>query len=263
MTALTRSDSRARPTAIPSEKACPIAARYQRFRSLNEPDPFFFGALDQSKSSETLLKQDIFHKPRGGRGPRYRLLSMLRAHIDVAMDGPRDRNIFGAFALMISDDIVRASSSRAPEAGPAASALALLAHKPGLSIRMLAIGVGLSHAGTVRLVDRLVSEGLIERREHSTDGRARSLYLTPTGKVASDEVLASRDQVIAEGLSILNPDELKTLSDIAERVLRNRLENLEQSYRICRLCCYEGCTNCPVDAELHERGVDREKNDDA
>jgi hypothetical protein len=22
-------------------------------------------------------------------------------------------------------------------------------------------------------------------------------------------------------------------------------------------------TNCPVDAELHERGVDREKNDDA
>lgn len=134
---------------------------------------------------------------------------MLRAHIDVAMDGPRDRNIFGAFALMISDDIVRASSSRAPEAGPAASALALLAHKPGLSIRMLAIGVGLSHAGTVRLVDRLVSEGLIERREHSTDGRARSLYLTPTGKVASDEVLASRDQVIAEGLSILNPDELK------------------------------------------------------
>ena len=67
---------------------------------------------------------------------------MLRAHIDAAMDGPRDRNIFGAFALMISDDIVRASSSRAPEAGPAASALALLAHKPGLSIRMLAVGVG-------------------------------------------------------------------------------------------------------------------------
>ncbi len=49
----------------------------------------------------------------------------------------------GRSHFMISDDIVRASSSRAPEAGPAASALALLAHKPGLSIRMLAIGVGL------------------------------------------------------------------------------------------------------------------------
>lgn len=163
---------------------------------------------------------------------------------------------------MISDDIVRASSSRAPEAGPAASALALLAHKPGLSIRMLAVGVGLSHAGTVRLVDRLAAEKLIERREHSTDGRTRSLYLTPAGEIASAEVLAARDHVIAEGLSILDPDELNILSSLAERVLRNRLENLEQSYRICRLCCYEGCTSCPIDAELLERGVDREKADD-
>ena len=188
---------------------------------------------------------------------------MLRAHIDVTMDGPRDRNIFGAFALMISDDIVRTSSSRAPEAGPAASALALIAHMPGLSIRMLSIGVGLSHAATVRLVDRLAAEGLVERREHFTDGRTRSLYLTAAGKVASDEVLSSRDEVIAEGLSILSPDELRVLCDIAERVLRHRLENLEHSYRICRLCCYEGCTNCPIDAELHERGVDRENSGEA
>lgn len=187
---------------------------------------------------------------------------MPHAYIDVAMDEPRDRNIIGAFALMICDDIVRASSSRAPEAGPAASALALLAHKPGLSIRMLAVGVGLSHAGTVRLVDRLVAESLIERREHSTDGRTRSLYLTPTGEVASNAVLASRDQAIAEGLSILNPDELRILTEIAERVLRHRLESLEQSYRICRLCCYAGCKNCPIDAELFERGVDREEGDD-
>jgi hypothetical protein len=157
--------------------------------------------------------------------------------MDLAMDSPRDRNVFGAFALMISDDIVRATSSQAPEAGPAASALALLAHQPGLSIRMLA---------------------LIERREHSTDGRTRSLYLTPAGKISSDKVLASRDQVIAEGLTILTPDDLKILSDIAERVLRDRLENLDHSYRICRLCCHEGCTNCPIDAESLERGVDRE-----
>ncbi len=189
-------------------------------------------------------------------------MSMLRAHIDEPMDGSRERNIFGAFALMISDDIVRASSSRAPQAGPAASALALLAHKPGLSISMLAVGVGLSHAGTVRLLDRLSAEGLIERREHSTDGRTRSLFLTTAGKIASDHVLASRDEVIAAGLSVISSDEIKLLCDIAERVLRSRLENLAHSYRVCRLCCYEGCKNCPVDAELLERGVDREHTDD-
>lgn len=174
------------------------------------------------------------------------------------MDEPRDRNVFGAFALMISDDIVRASSSRAPEEGPAASAPALLAHQPGLSVRMLAVGVGLSHAGTVRLADRLTAEGLIESRATATDGRVRSLHLTAAGQKASAAVLAARDKVIEEGLSILNKGEMRILADIAERVLRGRLENLEHSYRICRLCCYEGCTNCPIDAELHERGQDRE-----
>ena len=75
--------------------------------------------------------------------------------------------------------------------------------------------------------------------------------------------MASRDKVIAEVLSILTPTELDALYSIAERVLRDRLENLEHSYRICRLCCYEGCTNCPIDAELHERGVDRENGGEA
>ena len=173
----------------------------------------------------------------------------------VSMTQLQDRNVFGAFALMISDDVIRASSSRAPEAGPTASALALLAHRPGLSVGMLAAGVGLSHAGTVRLVDRLVTEGLIERREHPTDGRTRSLYLTGAGKVVSDDVLNSRDQIIAEGLAVLTQDEMKVLSQLSARVLRARLESLEHSYRICRLCCYEGCPDCPIDAELRDRGI--------
>jgi hypothetical protein len=42
--------------------------------------------------------------------------------------------------------------------------------------------------------------------------------------VLSDEVLASRDQVIAEGLSILIQDKMKILSDIAQPVARNRLK---------------------------------------
>jgi hypothetical protein len=35
-----------------------------------------------------------------------------------------------------------------------APALSLIGHVPGLSIESLANGIGLSHAGTVRLVDR-------------------------------------------------------------------------------------------------------------
>lgn len=171
------------------------------------------------------------------------------------MNEVQTRNVFGAFALMISDDIIQATSSRAPEAGPTASALALLAHMPGLSIRMLAAGVSLSHAGTVRLVDRLATEGLIERRDHSSDGRTRSLYLTRAGKKVSNAVLNARDQVISEGLAVLTREELKILGQISARILRARLESLEHSYRVCRLCCYAGCPDCPVDAELRHRGI--------
>lgn len=180
---------------------------------------------------------------------------MLGAHIDQQMDGPRNRNVFGAFALMVSDDIVRATTSQAPEAGPAASALALMAHRPGLSIRTLAAGVGLSHAGAVRLIDRLTVEGLVERRGGSEDARTRSLFLTATGEIASKEVLHARDEAIAEGLSMLSAKEMQFLTRIAERALQARMDSLDQSYRICRLCCYDVCDECPVDAELIRKGL--------
>jgi DNA-binding MarR family transcriptional regulator len=157
---------------------------------------------------------------------------------------------------MISDDIQRATALRAPEAGPTASALALLAHEPGLSIRSLAAGVGLSHAGTVRLVDRLVADGLIERRGHRTDGRTRSLFLTSNGKSVSKEVLRERDQIISDGLSVLTSEEIDTLARISERVLQSRLKDREHSFHVCRLCSYADCKQCPVDAELARRALD-------
>jgi DNA-binding MarR family transcriptional regulator len=170
-----------------------------------------------------------------------------------AMHTNRDRNTIGAFALMIGDEIARAVASKAPEAGPMAAALALLDHEPGLSIRTLSAGVGLSHAGTVRLVDRLVSEGLIERRGHADDGRAVSLYLTPTGQQACAAVLEARGEVLASSLDVLNADEIAILAELSQRVLRSRLRDSDHSYRICRLCQHDACTNCPIDAELKER----------
>ena len=98
----------------------------------------------------------------------------------------QERNLIGAVALALADEINRASSSTAPEEGPAAAALALIRHAPGLSIRTLASGVALTHAGTVRLVDRLESLGYIERRLHATDGRTRSLGNPPTKRARSE-----------------------------------------------------------------------------
>ena len=171
------------------------------------------------------------------------------------MDQMRARNIFGAVALSLADEIVRAASAPAPEAGPSASALALLKHEPGLSIRTLAAGVGLSHAGAVRLVDRLVAESLIERRAHDRDGRTRSLHLTAAGEAMASSVLLARDGVVSRGLSILTPDEVAMLGALSEKILRAGVRDLDHAYRVCRLCDYGSCRGCPIEDELKDRGA--------
>lgn len=173
------------------------------------------------------------------------------------MRSRRDRNVFGALALLVADEIVRSASAKAPATGPASSALALLHHEPGLSIRNLATGVALSHAGAVRLVDRLVAEGMVERRGHQGDGRARLLHLTAAGETASTAVLQARDVALARALSVLSDDEIAMLGAFSERMLRAHLGNEGDAYRVCRLCDHSSCRNCPVDDVLQIREATR------
>jgi DNA-binding MarR family transcriptional regulator len=169
------------------------------------------------------------------------------------MQSMRQKNVFGALALLVADEIVRSASAQAPEGGPASAALALLHHEPGLSIRKLAERVALSHAGAVRLVDRMVAEGLVERRGQKSDGRARLLHLTVAGETAGKAVLLARNESLVRAFSVLNEDEIATLGTISERMLRALLGSEEHAGRVCRLCDRSSCLNCPVDDELRSR----------
>ena len=161
--------------------------------------------------------------------------------------------MFGAVSLALADEILHDTTEHAPEAGPAGSALALIGHVPGLSIATLAGAVALTHAGAVRLADRLESEGLIERRAHPTDGRTRALYLTAAGQKACAAVLRARDRVLARGFAALTDEEQQMLGHLAERMLRAAVRDDAHAYRVCRLCDHDRCLNCPVDAELLSR----------
>lgn len=165
----------------------------------------------------------------------------------------RDQNVFGALALLVADEIVRSASAQAPEIGPASAALALLHHEPGLSIRKLAARVARSHAGAVRLVDRLVADGLVERRGHEADGRARLLYLTEAGETSGKAVLHARNATLTRAFNVLNDDEVAMFGSLSERMLRALLQNQDHAYRVCRLCDYSSCPDCPVDHELSSR----------
>lgn len=180
---------------------------------------------------------------------------MLDAYIFSLMKNMKNmklENTVGALSLAIADIIHQSTQQEAPETGPAAAALALLGHEPGMSIERLRRSLGMSHPGTVRLVDRLVAEGVVERKQVETDRRAVALYLTPAGSVSCASVLAARQERVSQILEVLDPAEREILERITEKLLSNMVKDLDHAYSMCRLCDAAACMNCPVADALGE-----------
>lgn len=166
------------------------------------------------------------------------------------MADPRTENVVGALALALVDAIQRDAQAQAPEPGPAAAAIALIGHAPGLSIERLRRALALSHPGTVRLVDRLVEDGVVVRSTAAEDRRAVALRLTPSGEAADAAILSARQASLSAALDALSPEEAEQFGRSAAKVLRGLIRHEDNAYRTCRLCDYRVCQDCPVDAEL-------------
>ena len=80
-------------------------------------------------------------------------------------------NMLGAVALAVSDAIHETAREIVSHSGETPAALVVIGYGTGPSNDSLLRVLGLSHPGTVRLVDRLVKDGLVERR-HERVGRA-------------------------------------------------------------------------------------------
>ena len=170
----------------------------------------------------------------------------------MIMNDHKIENVVGALALTLSDILLEASQSEAPD-NVTAAGLTLVGHVPGLSIHELSHGLSLSHPGTVRLVDRMVAENLMERRPSKEDGRAVALFLTPKGKRRERKILLSRRDALGNVLSLLSRDERQMLAQISEKIITTILKGEEHALRICRLCDEGACVDCPVDAELERK----------
>jgi DNA-binding MarR family transcriptional regulator len=171
------------------------------------------------------------------------------------MDDLRITNIVGALSLALSDDLLRAAEQKAPEAGLAAAAIALLRHVPGMTIEKLRHALGLSHPGAVRLIDRLEQEGSVVRRPSSADRRAVSLSLTRSGAHSAAAILSARESALTGALAGLTASERKTFGALAEKMLRTLLRGEDHAYVVCRLCDNDACIDCPVDEELRVRAA--------
>lgn len=159
-------------------------------------------------------------------------------------------NLVGAMALALSDSLHSGTQEKAPEPGPAASAITLLHHEPGMTIEQLRRALRLSHPGTVRLVDRLAQDGLVERRASAEDRRAVALHLTDNGEASCTAILSARRASIACALQALNQEERKLFGHLAEKLLGNLVHDDERAYQVCRLCDRQSCEFCPVERAL-------------
>jgi DNA-binding MarR family transcriptional regulator len=121
--------------------------------------------------------------------------------------------------------------------------------RPGASVEELRHAIGLTHSGTVRLVDRLVVERDVERRA-ADDGRAVSLFLTAKGRRTAAKIRAARTAALDDALATLSPTERATFARITEKLLRgvvgDRLarraaDDVPPDGWLCRLCDPTAC----------------------
>jgi len=97
-----------------------------------------------------------------------------------------------------------------------------LREQEGLSQVDLADVLELQPISLVRLLDRLVEHGLLERRHDPRDRRANRLFLTASGRRLVDDLDGLRDSIAADVLqdvpSASIQTSLETLRDIKERI---------------------------------------------
>lgn len=168
-------------------------------------------------------------------------------------------NVLGAFALALCDEMKGATAQAAGHTGAGPAALVALSDLlAGRSVDDLRRAVGLTHSGGVRVVDRLVGDGLAERRP-GPDGRSVALRLTPAGRRLAGKVRDARQVSLQRVLDVLDEREQAALGDILDKlvagVVDQRLEARGAGATppggwLCRLCDPVACERaegiCPA-----------------
>ena len=97
-----------------------------------------------------------------------------------------------------------------------------LREQEGLSQVDLADVLELQPISLVRLLDRLVEHGLVERQHDPRDRRANRLFLTPVGRQLVDDLDSLRDSIAEDVLHDVPAaslqTSLETLRDVKERI---------------------------------------------
>jgi MarR family transcriptional repressor of emrRAB len=154
-------------------------------------------------------------------------------------------NMLGALSIAVMDRIEGAAREVIDRGGETPAALVVIGYGEGITNDRLRRILGLSHSGTVRLVDRLVSDDLVVRQP-GRDAREVALHLTAAGISARSALLASRVSAITSILDVLSPIEAERLTGLMRKLLGRQPTSEMDRFTICRLCDDTICRNCPL-----------------
>jgi DNA-binding MarR family transcriptional regulator len=173
---------------------------------------------------------------------------VARSRDPAPFDGTANR--VGALARVLTDRVDDAMTATGRASGSAAVALSALHHfLDAPSIDLLRQVLGLTPSGAVRLVDRLVGDGLV-RRAAGADGRQVAVVLTAKGRRAAAAVADARARVLTEALGELSVEERRVLDGLVGRLLVGQLRGPGATRWVCRLCDTQACGrsqgSCPL-----------------
>lgn len=162
------------------------------------------------------------------------------------VNGPAGKlaNLLGAVGLLVQDALADANASDS-----ASAALICVGSHPDESIGALSQALGISHSGTVRLVEKLVEENLVRRTRTAEDKRSAVLRLTSKGKKRFTPLLKRRQEALAALTDWVSDADTKRLTALFSRMLAESVSSKEDARRACRLCCEDACrpSGCPVE----------------
>jgi MarR family transcriptional regulator, transcriptional regulator for hemolysin len=102
-----------------------------------------------------------------------------------------------------------------------AAVLLYIARNEGANQTAAAGVLDIDPIALVRMLDRLHEEGLVERRPHPTDRRARTLWLTPLGWPVIERILQINLTIREEACAGLTPAARAMLIDTLEQMKSN------------------------------------------
>ena len=154
-------------------------------------------------------------------------------------------NLIGALSLIAADRIGDAVAGAYPRGGETPAALTAIGAAPGLTVSALQAVLRLSQPGAARLVDRLVDDGLAEKRS-GEDARQALVHLTPKGRRLRRKILDARHDAISRITAPLSKKERNTFEALLNKMLSRYPSCEMDKYQACRMCDQSTCNPCPL-----------------